>query len=162
MDVGREIIGVGLGWVFELVWYGLRVLAVPALDAGVSWARASSASVGVSWGSAMSLPGGLFERSAGVRGCGCMLLECEGSGTWSSRTSLCGGSEGVAERCCSSSLSLDGRDLGFFVYGCGQVAGAAVVLELSMSEGRLSGIGSLGLGMLRLLLLLLRSCGGVG
>ncbi len=64
----------GLGWVFELVWYGLRVLAVPALDAGVSWTRASSASVGVSWGSAMSstgnldLPGGLFEGSAGVRG----------------------------------------------------------------------------------------------
>ena len=32
---GREIIGVGLGWVLELVCYGLRVLAVPALDARV-------------------------------------------------------------------------------------------------------------------------------
>ena len=35
MGVGREIIGVGLGWVLEVVWYGLRVLAVPALDAGI-------------------------------------------------------------------------------------------------------------------------------
>ena len=29
----RLVIGVGFGWVLELVLYGLRVLAVPALDA---------------------------------------------------------------------------------------------------------------------------------
>ena len=32
-DVGGEVIGVGFGWVLELVLYGLRVRAVPALDA---------------------------------------------------------------------------------------------------------------------------------
>ena len=34
-EVGWEVIGVGLGGVLELVLYCLRVLAVPALDAGV-------------------------------------------------------------------------------------------------------------------------------
>ena len=34
-DVGWEVIGVGLGGVLELVLYGLRGFAVPALDASV-------------------------------------------------------------------------------------------------------------------------------
>ena len=108
------------------------------------------------------LPGDLWEESAGVRGCCCVLLEDEGSGAWSSRTNLCGGLEGVTGRCWSSSLSLDGRGLGVFVCGWGLVARGAVVAERSALEGRLSGMGSLGLGILRLLLLVLRCCGGVG
>ena len=93
---------------------------------------------------------------ASVRGCCCVLLEDEGSGTWSSRTNLCGGLEGVAGRLWSSSLSLDGRGLGVFAWGCGLVAGSEGVAGFSESEGRLSVVESLGLGVLRLLLLVLR------
>ncbi len=97
-----------------------------------------------------------------MRGCCCVLPEGEGSDAWSSRTNLCGGLEGVAGRCRSSSLSLDGRGLGVFVCGWGLVARGAVVAERSALEGRWSGMGSLGLGMLRLLLLVLRCFVGVG
>jgi hypothetical protein len=134
----------------------------------LSCARARVASVGLSWGRTMSysgkncLPGVLWEESAGVRGCCCVLPEDEGSDAWSSRTNLCGGLEGVTGRCWSSSLSLDGRGLRVFVCGWGLVARGAVVAERSSLKGRLSGMGSLGLGILRLLLLVLRCCGGVG
>ena len=63
------------------------------------------------------------------------MLEDEGSGTWSSRTDLCGGLEGVAGRSWSSSLSLDGRGLGFFFCDGGWVAGLAVGAGWSTSGG---------------------------
>jgi hypothetical protein len=91
----------------------------------LSWARAVSASVGVSWGSVMAstgiccLPGGMLGVGASVSGRFCVLLESGGSGARAMRTNLRGGLEVVAERCWSSSLSLDGWGLGFFVCGCG-------------------------------------------
>ena len=112
MVVGRSS---GWGSAGSLRWFATAwgFLRYQRWTLALSWARASAASVGVSWGSAMSstgnrdLPGGFREWGASVGGC------------VSSRTSLCGGLEEVAGRCCSSSLSLDGRDLGFFVCGCG-------------------------------------------
>ena len=101
-----------------------------------------------------------MEVSAG--GSCCVLLEDEGSGTWSSRMDLCGGLKEVAGRCWSSSLSLDGRGLVLFLGLCGWVACLAVVAEWSGSEGRLSVMESVRLEVMRPLLLILLCWVGVG
>jgi len=166
------LVGRSSGWgsAGSLSWFctACGLLRYQRWMLALSCARAKFASAGLSWGRTMSssgkccLPGDLWEESAGVRGCCCVLLEDEGSGTWSSQTNLCGGLEGVTGRCWSSSLSLDGRGLRFFVCGWGLIAGGAVVAGWSALEGRLSGMELLGLGILRLLLVVLRCCGGVG